>query len=111
MPFSFKSGLPFNFSPYAPDNMLENAQDVHNKNIILGSNFDVIFNPKLEKLESSAKEKALLKIIQIKKEFVFLIGIWHLKNPKTNCLTVLQTMVYLKKTKLLLLFNFPPTIC
>lgn len=50
MPFSFKSGPPFNFSPYAPDNMLENAQGVHNKNIILGSNFDVIFNPKLETL-------------------------------------------------------------
>ena len=42
-------------------------QDIHNKNIILGSHFHIIFNPGLEALGGNPilKKRTLAKIIQI----------------------------------------------
>ena len=61
---------------------LENVRDIQIKYIVLGGNFNIIFNSNFEKLcwNPISKKKPLPKMILIKQK-IFLCDMWHVTNP------------------------------
>ena len=67
------------------------AKDNQSKNIVLGGNFNVIFDFSLERLGGNPclKKTSIAKLIQIKEKFD-LCDIWRIRNPKIKRFTFRQ---------------------
>ena len=74
--------------------MLDNIDNLSNKKIIFGGDFNMIFDPILEAQGGNPvlKKKSIAKIIQIK-ENLDLCDIWRIRNPNRKRYTFRQTHV------------------
>ena len=72
-------------------NILEAFEDIQNKSVVLGGDFNVILSPSLDPKCSKAviKKKAIAKLIQIT-ENLDLCDIWRIRNPKRKPFTFRQ---------------------
>ena len=72
-------------------NMLEKIDDINNKSIVFGGDFNLFFEAKLEEQGGYLvlKKKSLAKLIQIKEKFD-LCDIWRIRNPNTKRYTFRQ---------------------
>ena len=63
--------------------IIDKVKDIQSKNIVLGGDFNVIFDISLESLAGKPclKKKSIVKLIQIK-EKLDLCDIWRIRNPK-----------------------------
>ena len=71
--------------------ILDCADDIQNKNIIFGGNFNIIFDSFLDVQGGNPilKKHTIAKTIQIK-ERLNLVDIWRIRNPKTKRFTFRQ---------------------
>ena len=70
---------------------MDEVKDIRSKNIVLGGDFNVIFDISLESLGGNPclKKKSIAKWIQIKEKFD-LCDIWKIRNPKIKRFTFRQ---------------------
>ena len=63
--------------------IIDKVKDIQSKNIVLGGDFNVIFDISLESFGGipCLKKKSIAKLIQIKEKFE-LCDIWRIRNPK-----------------------------
>ena len=68
--------------------IIDKVKDIQSKNIVLGGDFNVIFDISLESLGGNPclKKKSIAKLIQIKEKFD-LCDIWRIRNPKIKRFT------------------------
>ena len=71
--------------------IIDKVKDIQSKNIVLGGDFNVIFDISLESLGGNPclKKKSIAKLIQIKEKFD-LCDIWRIRNPKIKRFTFRQ---------------------
>ena len=71
--------------------ILDKVNDIQSKNIVLGDDFNVIFDISIESLGGNLclKKKSIAKLIQIK-EKINLCDIWRIQNPKIKRFTFQQ---------------------
>ena len=71
--------------------IIDKVKDIQSKNIVLGGDFNVMFNISLESLGGNPclKKKSIAKLIQIKEKFD-LCDIWRIRNPKIKRFTFRQ---------------------
>ena len=71
--------------------MLEKIDDINNKSIVFGGDFNLFFEAKLEEQGGYPvlKKKSLAKLIQIKEKFD-LCDIWRIRNTNTKRYTFRQ---------------------
>ena len=71
--------------------ILETFEDVQNKNVVLGGDFNVILNSSLvsEGDKPVIKKRTIAKLIQIT-ENLDLCDIWRIRNPKSKRFTFRQ---------------------
>ena len=72
-------------------NILETIEDIQNKSVVLGGDFNVILNPSLDSEGGKPviKKRAIAKLIQIT-ENLDLCDIWRIRNPKRRRFTFRQ---------------------
>ena len=72
-------------------NILETFQDIRDKSIVLGGDFNVTFNPSLDSEGGKPviKKRKIAKLIQIS-ENLDLCDIWRIRNPKRKRFTFRQ---------------------
>ena len=72
-------------------NILETFQDIRDKSIVLGGDFNVTFNPSLDSEGGKPviKKRKIAKLIQIT-ENLDLCDIWRIRNPKRKRFTFRQ---------------------
>ena len=72
-------------------NILETIEDIQNKSIVLGGDFNVILNPSLDSEGGKPviKKRTIAKLIQIT-ENLDLCHIWRIRNPKRRRFTFRQ---------------------
>ena len=72
-------------------NILENSEDIQGKSVVLGGDFNVIFNPSLDSEGGKPviKKRTIAKLIQIT-ENLDLCDIWRIRNPKRRRFTFRQ---------------------
>ena len=72
-------------------NILENSKDIQDKSVVLGGDFNVIFNPSLDSEGGKPviKKRTIAKLIQIT-ENLDLCDIWRIRNPKRRRFTFRQ---------------------
>ena len=72
-------------------NILETFEDIQNKSVVLGSDFNVTLNPFLDSEggKPTIEKKAIAKLIQIT-ENLDLCDIWRIRNPKRKRFTYRQ---------------------
>ena len=72
-------------------NILETFEDIQNKSVLLGGEFNVILNPSLDSHGGKPviKKKTTAKLIQIT-ENLDLCDIWRIRNPKRKRFTFRQ---------------------
>ena len=73
------------------ENILETIEDIQNKSVVLGGDFNVILNPSLDSEGGKPviKKRAIAKLIQIT-ENLDLCDIWRIRNPKRRRFTFRQ---------------------
>ena len=71
--------------------IIDKVEDIQSKNIVLGGDFNVIFDISIESLGGNPclKKKSIAKLIQIK-EKSDLCDIWRIRNPKIKRFTFRQ---------------------
>ena len=71
--------------------IIDKVKDIQSENIVLGGDFNVIFDISLESLGGNPclKKKSIAKLIQIKEKFD-LCDIWRIRNPKIKRFTFRQ---------------------
>ena len=71
--------------------IIDKVKDIQSKNIVLGGDFNVIFDISLESLGGNPclKKKSIAKLIQIKEKFD-IRNIWRIRNPKIKRFTFRQ---------------------
>ena len=71
--------------------IIDKVKDIQSKNIVLGGDFNVIFDISLESLGRNPclKKKSIANLIQIKEKFD-LCDIWRIRNPKIKRFTFRQ---------------------
>ena len=72
-------------------NILETIEDIQNKSVVLGGDFNVILNPSLDSEGGKPviKKRTIAKLIQIT-ENLDLCDIWRIRNPKRKRFTFRQ---------------------
>ena len=72
-------------------NILETFEDIQNKSVVLGGDFNVILNPSLDSEGGKPviKKRTIAKLIQIT-ENLDLCDIWRIRNPKRKRFTFRQ---------------------
>ena len=72
-------------------NILETFEDIQNKSVVLGGNFNVILNPSIDSEGGKPviKKRTIAKLIQIT-ENLDLYDIWRIRNPKRKRFTCRQ---------------------
>ena len=72
-------------------NILETFEDIQDKSVVLGGDFNVIFNPSLDSEGGKPviKKRTIAKLIQIT-ENLDLCDIWSICNPKRRRFTFRQ---------------------
>ena len=72
-------------------NILETFEDIQNKSVVLGGDFNVILNPSLDSEGGKPviKKRTIAKLIQIT-ENLDLCDIWSIRNPKSKRSTFRQ---------------------
>ena len=78
--------------------MLEKIDDINNKSIVFGGDFNLFFEDKLvaQGGNSALKKKSLVKLIQIK-ENIDLCDIWRIRNTKGYTFRQQQSSGYTQK--------------
>ena len=74
--------------------ILQNVNDIGNKNIIIGGDFNFHFNSKLEARgrKPTLKKKSIRKIIELIESFE-LCNIWRIRNPIEKNVTFCQNYI------------------